>query len=93
VKSAYCLVLGLPPVGTGAAVEIMGKEPNPFLATVGLRVEPAPAGSGVTVPAGGRVRVDAVRVLPDGRGDRAGHAAPGDPRQVRRRVPGAREAG
>jgi ribosomal protection tetracycline resistance protein len=29
------------PVGTGAAVEIIDKEPNPFLATVGLRVEPA----------------------------------------------------
>ncbi|MFG1876465.1 GTP-binding protein [Sphaerisporangium sp. NPDC049003] len=35
------------PAGTGAAVEIMGKEPNPFLATVGLRVDPAPADSGV----------------------------------------------
>lgn len=33
--------------GTGSAAEIMGKEPNPFLATVGLRVEPAPPGSGV----------------------------------------------
>jgi ribosomal protection tetracycline resistance protein len=36
------------PAGTGAAVETMGNEPNPFLATVGLRVEPAPVGSGVT---------------------------------------------
>ncbi|MPZ85169.1 MAG: GTP-binding protein [Actinophytocola sp.] len=35
------------PVGTGAAVELIGKEPNPFLATVGLRVEPAPVGGGV----------------------------------------------
>ncbi|WP_405148617.1 TetM/TetW/TetO/TetS family tetracycline resistance ribosomal protection protein [Sphaerisporangium sp. NBC_01403] len=35
------------PAGTGAAVEVMGKEPNPFLATIGLRVEPAPVGSGV----------------------------------------------
>ncbi|MFD3918366.1 GTP-binding protein [Streptomyces sp. NPDC058595] len=34
-------------VGTGDAAEVMGKEPNPFLATVGLRVEPAPPGSGV----------------------------------------------
>jgi ribosomal protection tetracycline resistance protein len=33
--------------GTGAAVERLHKAPNPFLATVGLRVEPAPAGSGV----------------------------------------------
>ena len=36
------------PVGTGAAVEIIGKDAaNPFLATVGLRIEPGPAGSGV----------------------------------------------
>jgi ribosomal protection tetracycline resistance protein len=35
------------PVGTGAAVEKMGKATNPFLATVGLRIEPAPVGSGV----------------------------------------------
>ncbi|MEU6124602.1 translation factor GTPase family protein [Streptomyces sp. NPDC047123] len=34
-------------VGTGAAFEIIDKEPNPFLATVGLRVGPAPVGSGV----------------------------------------------
>ncbi len=34
------------PVGVGAAVERLREEPNPFLATVGLRVEPAPAGSG-----------------------------------------------
>jgi ribosomal protection tetracycline resistance protein len=33
--------------GVGAAAEIMKVEPNPFLATVGLRVEPGPAGSGV----------------------------------------------
>ena len=36
------------PVGTGAAFELIAKDPNPFLATVGLRVDPAPAGSGVT---------------------------------------------
>ncbi|MEU9356386.1 translation factor GTPase family protein [Streptomyces griseoloalbus] len=35
------------PVGSGAAVEYNNKEPNPFLATVGLRVDPAPSGSGV----------------------------------------------
>jgi ribosomal protection tetracycline resistance protein len=35
------------PVGTGAAVEMAGEATNPFLATVGLRVEPAPVGSGV----------------------------------------------
>ncbi len=36
------------PAGTGEAIELLGKEPNPFLATVGLRVEPAPPDSGVT---------------------------------------------
>ncbi|MFC9425577.1 GTP-binding protein [Streptomyces sp. NPDC056987] len=35
------------PAGTGAAAEILDKDANPFLATVGLRVEPAPVGSGV----------------------------------------------
>jgi ribosomal protection tetracycline resistance protein len=35
------------PVGTGAAVEVMGEEANPFLATIGLRVEPAPVNGGV----------------------------------------------
>ncbi|HET6360273.1 translation factor GTPase family protein [Streptomyces sp.] len=35
------------PIGTGACAEIIDKEPNPFLATVGLRIEPAPIGSGV----------------------------------------------
>ncbi|HEY9410138.1 MAG TPA: translation factor GTPase family protein [Jiangellaceae bacterium] len=35
------------PAGTGAAVEVIAKDPNPFLATVGLRVDPAPVGSGV----------------------------------------------
>jgi ribosomal protection tetracycline resistance protein len=29
------------PIGTGAAVETLGEAPNPFLATVGLRIEPA----------------------------------------------------
>ncbi|MEV0039994.1 translation factor GTPase family protein [Streptomyces sp. NPDC050804] len=33
--------------GSGAAFEIMGKDHNPFLATVGLRVDPAPVDSGV----------------------------------------------
>ncbi|MFF0011070.1 GTP-binding protein [Streptomyces sp. NPDC005374] len=36
------------PAGTGAAVEFNKKDGNPFLATVGLRVDPAPAGSGVS---------------------------------------------
>ena len=35
------------PVGTGEAAEFMGKGGNPFLATVGLRVEPVAPGSGV----------------------------------------------
>ena len=34
-------------VGAGAAAELIDKEPNPFLATVGLRIEPAPVNSGV----------------------------------------------
>ncbi|HEV7625556.1 MAG TPA: translation factor GTPase family protein [Streptomyces sp.] len=33
--------------GPGTAVETMNKDANPFLATVGLRIEPAPHGSGV----------------------------------------------
>ncbi len=35
------------PTGAGAAVEHMGAESNPFRATVGLRIDPAPVGSGV----------------------------------------------
>jgi len=35
-------------VGPGEAVEVMGDATNPFLATVGLRVEPAAPGAGVT---------------------------------------------
>jgi ribosomal protection tetracycline resistance protein len=35
------------PLGRGAAVEFNKKDSNPFLATVGLRIEPAPVGSGV----------------------------------------------
>ncbi|WP_285893048.1 elongation factor G [Streptomyces hilarionis] len=35
------------PVGVGTAAEFVKKGDNPFLATVGLRVEPAPTGSGV----------------------------------------------
>jgi ribosomal protection tetracycline resistance protein len=37
------------PVGIGEAVELLGKGGNPFLATLGLRVEPAPANSGLEV--------------------------------------------
>jgi ribosomal protection tetracycline resistance protein len=35
-------------IGTGAAVEFNKKDANPFLATVGLRVEPAPVNAGVS---------------------------------------------
>ena len=35
------------PVATGEAVEILHAESNPFNATIGLRVEPAPAESGI----------------------------------------------
>jgi ribosomal protection tetracycline resistance protein len=34
------------PVGSGAAVEFIGQAPNPFLAGIGLRVDPGPVGSG-----------------------------------------------
>ncbi|MEV8371422.1 translation factor GTPase family protein [Kribbella sp. NPDC056861] len=34
--------------GSGAAVEFNKQDPNPFLATIGLRVEPAPVNSGVS---------------------------------------------
>ena len=33
-------------IGTGEGLEIMFKEPNPYVATVGLRIEPRPAGAG-----------------------------------------------
>jgi ribosomal protection tetracycline resistance protein len=35
------------PLGSGAAVEVAFKPPNPFIATVGIRVEPGPVGSGL----------------------------------------------
>ena len=35
------------PIGTGEAVERLGEAGNPFRATVGLRVEPAPIGTGL----------------------------------------------
>ena len=35
------------PAGSGTAAEFIKKDANPFLATVGLRVDPAPVGSGV----------------------------------------------
>ena len=36
------------PVGSGAAYRMIAVDPNPYLATVGLRVEPLPPGAGVT---------------------------------------------
>jgi ribosomal protection tetracycline resistance protein len=33
-------------IGAGAAVELIATAPNPFLATIGLRIEPAPDGTG-----------------------------------------------
>ena len=35
------------PIGTGSAAEMIGQAPNPFLATVGLRIDPATVNSGV----------------------------------------------
>jgi ribosomal protection tetracycline resistance protein len=35
------------PVRTGEAVELLHADSNPFLATIGLRVDPAPEGSGI----------------------------------------------
>jgi ribosomal protection tetracycline resistance protein len=43
------------PVGTGAAFEVLREETNPFLATVGLRIEPAAVGSGVEYRRAGEV--------------------------------------
>ena len=37
------------PVGMGQAVERLGKGGNPFVATIGLRIEPAPEGAGIEV--------------------------------------------
>jgi ribosomal protection tetracycline resistance protein len=37
------------PIGTGAAVEVIFKPPNPFFATVGIRVAPGPVGSGIAI--------------------------------------------
>jgi ribosomal protection tetracycline resistance protein len=36
------------PTGSGRAAEMLRVEPNPFLATVGLRIDPAPIDSGVS---------------------------------------------
>lgn len=36
------------PSGTGQALDVMGAAENPFVATVGFRVEPGPTGSGIS---------------------------------------------
>ena len=43
------------PLGSGEAIEVLHAETNPFLATIGLRVDPAPDDSGIEF----RLRVDA----------------------------------
>ncbi len=35
------------PLRTGTAEELLGAQENPFLATLGIRIDPAPAGSGI----------------------------------------------
>jgi len=35
------------PIGTGEAIELLHAESNPFLATIRLRIDPAPTGSGI----------------------------------------------
>ena len=35
------------PIRTGEAIELLHAETNPYLATIGLRIDPAPAGSGI----------------------------------------------
>ncbi|MEJ3742746.1 translation factor GTPase family protein [Actinomycetes bacterium KLBMP 9797] len=45
------------PAGTGEAVEVLNTPQNPHRATIGLRVEPAPPGSGVTFRLGVDFRV------------------------------------
>jgi ribosomal protection tetracycline resistance protein len=42
------------PIGTGEAIEILHAQSNPFLATIGLRIDPAPNGSGIAF----RLQVD-----------------------------------
>ncbi len=47
------------PIGTGEAVELLHADSNPFLATIGLRIDPAPPGSGIDF----QLQVDA-RAIP-----------------------------
>ncbi len=59
-------------LGCGQAVEVIGTATNPFLATVGLRVEPADVGVGVSFAPGGRAGLDAAGLLRRRRGTRSG---------------------
>ena len=79
------------PAGSGSAYELMG-EGNPFLATVGLRVGAGPGRQRHRVPARGRARFDAVRVLPHGRGHRPGDPGAGPVRLAGRRLRGHDDA-
>ncbi len=72
------------PIGTGEAVEILHAESNPFLATIGLRIDPGPSGSGIEF----RLEVDhrtspAVR-LQEARNVRGVHGPVRPPRRCRR---------
>ena len=58
------------PAGSGAAVEVMGVEPNPFLATVGPADRPGAGGFRGQLRPGGGAGGDAVRVLQGRRGHR-----------------------
>jgi ribosomal protection tetracycline resistance protein len=48
------------PIGSGAAIEVIRQPANPFLATVGLRIEPAPINSGVEF----RLAVEVLGTMP-----------------------------
>ena len=86
------------PTGIGDAVEAIGKG-NPFLATVGLRVEPATIGTGITFrldasaghPAALRLRVRGRVPHGDG-GHRPGHASRRAPRVAGDRLRGDDDA-
>ena len=68
------------PLGTGEAVEILRAESNPFLATIGLRVDPAPPGAGFEFRLRGRRSHGAALRLQDGRKLHRAHGRvrPGD---------------
>ena len=61
------------PIGTGEAVEILRAESNPFLATIGLRIDPAPDGSGIDFRLRGRLSRGPALPLQDARELRGAH--------------------